>query len=156
MLEKTKEIVNHYEELTRKLADPDVASDPKQFQQLAKKRHELEPVAARGKTYIELLERIEEDRSILEGDDPELKAIVREELDELLDRKAHLEEELRVLLLPRDPATTRMPLWRSGREREVKKPPCSRRICSACTVNTPNVTAGHTKFYPAMSWEVAD
>ncbi|MFQ6675131.1 MAG: peptide chain release factor 1 [Fidelibacterota bacterium] len=103
MLEKTREIIDHYEELTRKLADPDVASDPRRLQEIARKRHELEPVATRGKTYIRLLDQIEEDRSILEGDDSELKAIVREELDELLARKARLEEELRVLLLPRDP-----------------------------------------------------
>ncbi|MFQ6615722.1 MAG: peptide chain release factor 1 [Fidelibacterota bacterium] len=103
MLEKTREIVSHYDELTRKLADPDIASDPRKLQEIAKKRHELEAAATRGRTYIRLLEQIEEDRSILDGDDAELKAIVREELDGLLDQKAQLEEELRVLLLPRDP-----------------------------------------------------
>lgn len=103
MLEKTREIIDQYEELTRKLAEPDIVSNPRRLQEIAKKRHELEPVATRGRTYIQIVNQIEEDLSILEGDDPELKTIVREELDGLQDRKAKLEEELRVLLLPRDP-----------------------------------------------------
>ena len=56
-----------------------------------------------GKDYISVLQDIDDDRLILDGDDSELKQIAQEELIELESRKSVLEEELKVLLLPRDP-----------------------------------------------------
>ena len=56
-----------------------------------------------GKDYISVLQDIDDDRLIIEGDDPELKQIAQEELIELESRKAILEKQLKVLLLPRDP-----------------------------------------------------
>ncbi|MFQ6673379.1 MAG: PCRF domain-containing protein, partial [Fidelibacterota bacterium] len=56
MLEKTKEIIRTYEELTSQLADPEVASDPKRYREIAKQRHELEAVATKGRAYVKLMD----------------------------------------------------------------------------------------------------
>lgn len=103
MFEKTKEIINRSKSLARQLGDPKIASDPKRYREIAKQHHELEPVVAKGKEYVKLMDQIAEDHAILEGNDVELKALVKDELDELQERKVALEEELKLLLLPKDP-----------------------------------------------------
>lgn len=103
MLNKTKEIIEKSKSLARQLSDPGIASDPKRYREIAKQHHELEHLVQKGTEYVKLMDRVAEDQAILEGDDAELKAVVRDELDELLDRQVSLEEELKVLLLPRDP-----------------------------------------------------
>ncbi len=102
MQNKIKEIIQTYDDLTDQLSDPEIISNPAIFRDLAKQHHDLEPVVLKGREYIKLMEQIEEDRSILDGDDPDLKAIVREELDELLGQQEKLENELKLLLLPKD------------------------------------------------------
>jgi len=103
MFEKTKEIINRSKSLAKQLGDPKIASDPKRYRDIAKQHHELEPVVAKGKEYVKLMDQIAEDLAILESNDVELKALVKDELDELQERKVALEEELKLLLLPKDP-----------------------------------------------------
>lgn len=103
MFEKTKEIINRSKSLSKQLGDPKIASDPKRYREIAKQHHELESVVAKGKEYVKLMDQIAEDQTILEGNDVELRALVKDELDELQERKVALEEELKLLLLPKDP-----------------------------------------------------
>lgn len=103
MIDKTREVVERYEALTELLASPEIASNPSRYSEIAKERHELEAVVEKGGAYLKLMDQIAEDRTILQGDDEELKSIVREELSALEEQRLCLEESLKLLLLPKDP-----------------------------------------------------
>ncbi|MEE2876535.1 MAG: peptide chain release factor 1 [Candidatus Neomarinimicrobiota bacterium] len=103
MIEKVKQIIGRYEAVTKQLGTPEIASDPGKYSELAKEYHELDPVAKKGQQYVQVLERIDEDEAILNGDDEELKEIVREEIEGLKNDLTEMEEALKVLLLPKDP-----------------------------------------------------
>jgi len=103
MIEKLREIIQRHEQLARRLADPEVVSDPKTYAALAKEHSDLGEVATRGRTYVKLSEQLDEDEDILLGDDTELKALVSDEIQDLKEQLAALEEELKILMLPGDP-----------------------------------------------------
>ena len=103
MIDKVKQIIDRHEIVTQQLATSEIASDPAKYSELAKEHHELEPVAEKGRQYVQIVERIDEDDAILNGDDEELKEIVREEIEELKNELTEMEEALKVLLLPKDP-----------------------------------------------------
>ena len=85
------------------MTDPSIFNDQKKLTTIAKEHSSLEDIVNVGKNYLSVLQNIDDDKSILESDDSELKEIAQEELIDLESRKAVLEEELKVLLLPRDP-----------------------------------------------------
>ena len=103
MIDKVKQIIDRYEELNRLLIDPDILSDPTKYGLLAKEHHELEPLSRKGQEYIQTISQIDEDESILNSDDEELKEIVKEEIEQLKNASINMEEELKLLLLPKDP-----------------------------------------------------
>ena len=85
------------------MTDPNIFNDQKKLTTIAKEHSSLENIVNVGKDYLSVLQNIDDDKSILDSDDSELKEIAQEELIDLESRKAVLEEELKVLLLPRDP-----------------------------------------------------
>ena len=85
------------------MTDPNIFNDQKKLTTIAKEHSSLEDIVNVGKDYLSVLQNIDDDKSILDSDDSELKEIAQEELIDLESRKAVLEEELKVLLLPRDP-----------------------------------------------------
>ncbi len=103
MREKLQTIIDKHSLLSEQLADPEIFNDQKKLTTTAKEHSALEDVVNVGKEYLTVLQNIEDDRSILDGDDAELKEIAQEELIELESRKDKLESDLKVLLLPRDP-----------------------------------------------------
>ncbi len=102
MQNKIKKIINTYDDLTDQLSDPKIISNPPKFRDIAKHHHNLEPVVQKGREYIKLIEQIVEYRSILDGDDPDLKTIAKEEIDDLFSQQEQQENELKLLLLPKD------------------------------------------------------
>ena len=102
MQNKIKKIINTYDDLTDQLSDPKIISNPPKFRDIAKQHHDLEPVVQKGREYIKLIEQIVEYRSILDGDDPDLKVIAKEEIDDLFSQQEQQENELKILLLPKD------------------------------------------------------
>ena len=103
MREKLQNIIEKHAHLSEKMADPEIFNDQQKLTAIAKEHSSMEGVVSVGKDYISVLQDIDDDRLILDGDDSELKQIAQEELIELESRKSVLEEELKVLLLPRDP-----------------------------------------------------
>lgn len=86
------------------MSDPDAMKDMKNFVKLNKDYKDLEPVVQAYKEYKGLLEGIESTREILQTEkDAEFKEMAKEELNELEKRKEELEEEIRLLLIPKDP-----------------------------------------------------
>jgi len=101
--DKLQTIIDKHSSLSEQLADPEILNDQKKLTITAKEHSSLEDVVNVGKEYLAVLQNIEDDKSILNGNDAELKEIAQEELIELESRKDKLESDLKILLLPRDP-----------------------------------------------------
>ena len=103
LLEKIAIFETRLAELETKLADPALAKDRHVFAQLGQELAAVRPVVEAGDRYRGTLEGLEEARSMLDDPDSEVKELARGELDSLEKRKHELEQELRLLLVPRDP-----------------------------------------------------
>jgi peptide chain release factor 1 len=105
LLEKLKSVEQTFHELTRRLADPDTAKNPDEYQKIAKSRSSLEEVVNTYETWKTAQEELIGARQILKesNGDPELQEMAALEVKELEDKIEHLEDRLKILLLPRDP-----------------------------------------------------
>src|SRR5881396_1508763 len=104
MFDKLRQIEERSMEIDRALADPSIFSRQADYARLRKEHSDLQETVERFREYRKVLERIGEARHILgEGGDRELAELAQAEIDELSVRQATLEEELKRLLLPRDP-----------------------------------------------------
>src|SRR6202034_4339917 len=104
MFERLDQIEARYEELTNALALPDIVNDSARYQKTAKAHSEIVPVVEKYREYKDLTRGIAESKAMLADEkDPEMRAYAQEELDKLQPRVAAIEEELKVLLLPKDP-----------------------------------------------------
>ena len=101
---KLEALEERYEQITADLGKPEVASDPAVYQKAAKARSELEPVVNKYRELKSILNQLSGAREMIkEGEDEELKALAREELEQLETEKARLTLEVKLLLLPKDP-----------------------------------------------------
>jgi peptide chain release factor 1 len=104
MLERLNFIENKYEELSVKISDPTVMADQKEWQRLCKEHSDLEVVVTKYREYKKAKEDLEADREMLnEKIEKELEEMVQEEIKELQQSIVKHEEELKLLLLPKDP-----------------------------------------------------
>lgn len=103
MIEKLKGIITRFEKLEAQMADPAQIVDQRKMTELAKEHRKRSPLVSKAKEYIALSEQIEEDREIMVGNDPELKQLAESELEELESSLKRLEEEIKLLMLPKDP-----------------------------------------------------
>ena len=104
MLDKLKVVENRYLELEDLSARPDFYDDPKQAAKLLKEQRELLPIVTAFRRYLKQKETIDELLEMLsEPQEPEMKALCQEELNEAKDSLPALEQELKILLLPKDP-----------------------------------------------------
>ncbi|MEA2076996.1 MAG: peptide chain release factor 1 [Candidatus Marinimicrobia bacterium] len=103
MLDKLEQIKERYDAVIAKLSDPATFQDQKKFKNLSQERKHLEPIMEIHKEYAALLAHIEDDEGVLRGNDDELKELVKEELDDLKEQRARMEEAIKFLLIPADP-----------------------------------------------------
>jgi peptide chain release factor 1 len=104
MFERLDQIETRYQELERSLASPEIISDSSKYQKAAKAHSELAPVVEKYREYKDLKRGIAESKAVLADEtDAEMLAYAREELDKLEERAVQVEQELKVLLLPKDP-----------------------------------------------------
>ena len=104
MLETLEGIHARFKEVELLLSSPEVASNIKQFTKLNKEYSDLKLIVERYFEYKNLIGNLSEAREIIEeSDDPEMKEMAREELEELSAKQAPLEEEIKMLLVPKDP-----------------------------------------------------
>ena len=103
MFERLEQIEARYEELGRQLADPEVLGDHDKYQKIARQHRDLADVVDKFRQYREVRTGIADARSMLAESDPEIRAMAQEELTQLEEREPKIEEELKVLLLPKDP-----------------------------------------------------
>jgi peptide chain release factor 1 len=105
MLEKLEFLQEKYDELTKKCSDPAVIANQKEFQKYTKEMSDLEPVVKKYEEYKEVKQGIEDARELMSeaGSDEEMKDLAKMELDELEAKVGPIEEELKILLIPKDP-----------------------------------------------------
>jgi peptide chain release factor 1 len=103
LLEKLNSIVQRYEELNQKLMDPEVIADQREFQKLSKEHSDLTPLVEKITEYQKVIKGIDDAIELLGSGDPDMKELAQAELDDLKEKKPELEQELKVLLLPKDP-----------------------------------------------------
>lgn len=104
MFDKLDFILEKYEELSKKVSDPDVIADQPIWQKHIKEMGEMEPIVKKYREYKSAKEGIDDAKEILDlEDDAELKEMAKLELSELEEGIAEIEDELKVLLLPKDP-----------------------------------------------------
>lgn len=104
MFERLDQIEARYEELTNALASPDIVNDSARYQKTAKAHAEVAPIVEKYREYKDLTKGIVDSKAmLLEEKDPEMRTYAQEELDRLQARVTGVEEDLKVLLLPKDP-----------------------------------------------------
>lgn len=104
MFNNLEDILVHYEELMMELGSPDVANDQKRFRKLMKEQSDLLPIVNAYKEYKGAKQNIEDALVMLETEnDEDLREMAKEELSEAKKREEELEQEIKILLLPKDP-----------------------------------------------------
>ena len=104
MLEKLKLVEARYLEMAERAAQPDFYNDPKAASQLLKEQRQLEPIITAYRSYMKTMQEQEDLRTMLsEGLDADMKALCQEEFSANKKKLEELEQELKILLLPRDP-----------------------------------------------------
>jgi peptide chain release factor 1 len=104
MFERLDQIEARYQELNEALSSPDIIGDSLKFQKAAKAHSEIAPMVEKYREYKDLTKGIAESKAMLADEkDPEMRAYAQEELTKLEARVGQVEDELKVLLLPKDP-----------------------------------------------------
>ena len=103
MIDKLQTIIERYDTLAELMSQPDAMHNMKAFTQLAREHSGLTELVELSKKYIDTYNQLQDDEEILNGDDPELKKLVRDEIGHLREDIALQEERLKVLLIPKDP-----------------------------------------------------
>lgn len=101
MFQKLDEVEKRYEEVTRKISDPEIIAQQSQWQALMKEHAEIEPVVLKYKEYKKANQAIEDAKEMLK--DPEMKELAEIEIEENKEKLPKLEEEIKILLIPKDP-----------------------------------------------------
>jgi peptide chain release factor 1 len=108
MLDRLEKVRERYEEIGRLLSDPQVVSNPERLRELSKERSDLTPLIQVYERYRKLKKDIEGLKEITESsNDPEMRQLAYEELDDAKKNLAALEEEIKLLLIPKDPNDSR-------------------------------------------------
>lgn len=102
-IEQLRDVEKRYEDLTGRMADPAVISDQEEYRKVAKSQRELEEIVTSFREYRKTAENLDQARLMREEKDSDLRAMAEEEILQLEPELARLEENLKVLLLPKDP-----------------------------------------------------
>ncbi len=105
MLDKLKQLEEKYNELEKRMAEPEVYSDPAAYAKLAREQKELAPVVEAYRRYERARADMAEAQELM--GDPEMKEMAQEEFERAKAEAEKTEDELRILLLPRDPNDSR-------------------------------------------------
>ncbi|OLS01816.1 peptide chain release factor 1 [Tissierella creatinophila] len=104
MLEKLSFIEKKYEELNQRIMDPELVKNLDEYQSVMKEHSDIEPIVFKYQEYTKILQELEESKELLHSKlDDDMKEMVKEEVKGLEEALVNVEEDLRVLLIPKDP-----------------------------------------------------
>jgi len=103
MFDRLDQLEARYEDLGLQLSDPKIVNDQENYRKVAKQHRDMEPTVEKFRDYRKLRDAVADARAMLTESDVDMREMAQAELDELEPKLATTEEELKVLLLPRDP-----------------------------------------------------
>src|SRR5690554_117225 len=103
MIDKLKQIEVRFFQIEEKLADPEIIADMDRYADLSKEYKDLKELVEVYYEYSNLLESRSVAEEMIEDEDPELREMEHEELDDINDKIATIEEQVKLLLLPKEP-----------------------------------------------------
>ncbi|MBQ6555377.1 MAG: peptide chain release factor 1 [Firmicutes bacterium] len=103
MFAAVAELERKYTDLSDKINDPDIIADNAKWRKLMKEHSDLSPIVEKYREYNETQQNIEEAKLLLEENDEEIRALAKEELSENSEKLEDIANELKILLLPKDP-----------------------------------------------------
>ena len=113
MLEKLQAIYERYLEVGATISSPQSMNDMKLYVQLNKEYKDLGPIVKIYHEYKNVVSNIDSSKQLLkEEKDEEMREMAKMELDELLPRKEEMDEEIKILLIPKDPEDSKNKLWK--------------------------------------------
>lgn len=108
MLEKLEQLKNKWEDLEQRLSDPAMLADQKRFKQVSKEYKDLGVIVAAYKKYKNVVDNIRSNKELLKTEkDEEFREMAKLDLEELEESKVQMEEEIRMMLVPKDPEDDR-------------------------------------------------
>ena len=146
MFDKLEDIVNRYEDITAELSNPDVVNDQDRFRKLMKEQNNILPIVTAFTEYKDCKKNIEDSLAMLsEESDEELLELAKEELNESKKRVEELENELKILLLPKTLMMIKILLLKSVPVRAETKQHCLQLNFSECIHTMLSREAGKSK-----------
>ena len=103
MIDKLQSLIKQFNDLSKKMSEPDIVSDIKLYSSLAKEHKRLSPIIPNVNDYIKKFNHLQEDEEILKGNNKELKELIKDEIGPLKEELLVLEKKLKIFLLPKDP-----------------------------------------------------
>ena len=104
LIDKLKRIKDRFEQINQQLADPTFMNDRDKIVSLSRERSDLSGIMSAYEEYSEIIKNIEGNKELIySGSDKELASLAQSEMDELEEKKGKLEEDIKLLLLPKDP-----------------------------------------------------
>jgi peptide chain release factor 1 len=108
MKERVEQIISKFDLLTERLSDGAVLSDPNQYKKLAKERSDMEDLVKVAKQLRGVYRTLEDDAAVVAAnEDPELVTMAKAEIEEFTEKRGELEEALKYMLVPKDPADSK-------------------------------------------------
>ena len=95
MIDKLESLIVQFNDISKKMSDPDIVSDVQQYSSLAKEHKRLSPIIPDVNNYIKKFYHLQEDEEILKGNDKELKELIKDEINPLKDELSLLEDKLK-------------------------------------------------------------
>ncbi len=103
MFDKLEQLETRYDDLSKQLSDPEIVSDQENYRKVSKAHRDLEETVEKFRQYRTVKQSIADAKAMLTESDADMRAMAEEELAELEPRLAAIEDEIKVLLLPKDP-----------------------------------------------------
>ena len=144
MFKKLDFILQKYDELSVTVSDPAVIADQARWQKHIKEMSEMEPIVLKYREYRKAQEDKDSALELLNDSsiDDEMREMAKEELAELNEKLTSCEQELKILLLPKDPNDEKNVYLELRAGMEARKPLCSPAIFCACTCAIPSAAVG--------------
>lgn len=140
------EVERRYEELAHRMSTPDAAANADEYARMMRDYKELTPLIEEYRRYTDLQQQEADAKEMLAAEsDPAFAAMVQQELCEIGRNLAQSEENLRLLLIPKDADDEKASFWRFAPVPAARRPRCLPTACGACTQCTPPGADGSAK-----------
>lgn len=103
MLDKLEGVEKRFNQLEKFLSDPEIVRDRDSYEKYSKEHSELNKIVTVYRIYIQTVQEIKDSRELLRDSDPEIKELARSEIEHLSKKQEEIEQQLRLLLMPKDP-----------------------------------------------------